>query len=66
MINNEAYRKWAIEHEHEIPRQMNYLAARCPHVTSLERWRIEQEQETFNNPVPVEDVERVNWDDLDL
>ena len=111
MINNEAYREWAIEHEYEIPRQVNYLATKCPHVsweeaqklyqlavektkiflkvqhicdatfgrgismvrkiftediTSLEHWRVEQEQETFDNLEPVEDVERVNWDDLDL
>ena len=111
MVNNKAYREWAIEHEYEISHQVNYLAAKCPHVswgeaqklyqlavekakiflkvphicdatfgrgismvreiftediTSLEHWRIEQEQETFDNLVPVEDAERMNWDDLDL
>lgn len=100
MINNEAYREWAIQHEYEIPRQMSYLAAKCPHVsweeaqklyqlavektkiflkvlhicdatfgrglslakkiftediTSLEHWRIKQEQEAFKS---VEDAER--------
>ena len=111
MINNEAYREWAIEHEYEISRQVNYLATKCPHVsweeaqklyqlavekakiflkvphicdatfgrglfmvkkiftediTSLEHWRIEQEQETFDNLKPTEDIERVNWNDPDL
>ena len=111
MINNEAYREWAIEHEYEIPHQVNYLAAKCPHVTweeaqklyqlavekakiflkvphicdatfgrglvtvrnifaedikNLECLRVEKEQETFDNLVPVEDVEGMNWDDLDL
>lgn len=103
MINNEAYREWAIEHEYEISRQVNHLATKCPHVsweeaqklyqlavekakiflkvshicdatfgrgfsmvkkiftediTGLEHWRIEQEQKTFNDLEPVEDVER--------
>lgn len=111
MINNEAYRERAIEHEYEISRQVNYLAAKCPHVTweeaqklyqlavektkiflkvphicdatfgrgfmtvrnifaedikNLECFRVEKEQKTFDNSVPVEDVERVNWNDLDI
>lgn len=108
-INNEAYREWAIEHEYEIPRQVNHLATKCPHVTweeaqklyqlavekakiilkveyicdatfgrglamvkdifteditSLERFRLEKGQETFDNLIPVEDTERCDWNDL--
>ena len=35
-------------------------------IKNLECLRVEKEQETFDNLVPVEDVEGMNWDDLDL
>lgn len=39
---NEVYREWAIEHEYRIPSQMNYLAAKCPHVTWDEAQKLYQ------------------------
>ena len=32
-MTNEGYRAWAIEHEYEISRQVNYIARQCPRVT---------------------------------